>query len=181
VSDAPADRGLGVPGGLAGMGKLLGEFADIRAGALVTVAYLFAGLGVVLVAVQLFNPHESLWFMGLSGIVIGAVCFAVGKFRAKNRLLLFQEGIVQMKGGRVEPVLWREVQELYLEQETRYSSGLAYGVRYRCSLQRKDGTRLGLNSIRLTSAAVTAIRQSAPVPILYRETATVVDGRHPGI
>jgi hypothetical protein len=75
-------------------------------------------------------------------ILMGTVSFAVGKFRQKKRLLIYEHGIAQTKWGKADAILWRDIRQVRLERETHYGSGLAYKVRYHYSLQRGDGTWL---------------------------------------
>jgi hypothetical protein len=154
------------------MGGLLSEFGDVRAGALRALGCAFAGLGIALLAAQLlFGLHELLAELAVCGIVVGGISFGIGKILGNNRLLIYREGVVQVKAGRTEAVVWQDIHKVYLQQEKRYYSGLNYDVRYHCSLKRKDGTWLVLDAIRITPSVAKAIRQGAATPVVYSEVA----------
>jgi hypothetical protein len=106
---------------------------------------------------------------GLFWVVAGVVCFAVGKFLRKNRLVIYQHGIVQHKRSGADVLLWRGIQQVYSERVTYYGSGLAYKSRYQCSLQRWDGTWLALNAIPITSQVMKALRENCEGNSRYEE------------
>lgn len=161
------------------MGKLVGEFTDVRARGLVIAGYFLVGLGIAIAAMSLLlSGGQVALGCGAPGIIVGSALVSIGKLRSKNRLLIYQGGVAQTRLLRgTVGVLWGDVLELHIERETRFSSGLAYDVRYHCSIRRKDDTWLALDAILVTSSAVKALRASAPVAILFGETDTVVDGR----
>ena len=147
------------------MGKLVGAFGDFRATILTVTGCITGAVGAIILGEGIIRRDFSkaiesvlYWF------VIGAVCFAVAKFRYKNRLVLYHDGLVQVKRGRVDALLWRDVQQVHWERVTHYGSGLAYKVRYQCSFQRGDGTWLALDAILITPEVMKALQQSAGLP-----------------
>jgi hypothetical protein len=92
-------------------------------------------------------------------LLMGIVFFSIGRLRPKNRLLIHEHGIAQIKWTEVDAILWPDVRQVRCERETRYGSGLAYNVRYHCSLGRSDGTWLTLNAIPITSQVMKALGQ----------------------
>jgi hypothetical protein len=149
------------------LGTLIAEFRDFRAGISATMGYAFGALGTVLLAGSmlalpprfLFNKNDIELAVYL--MIVGALLFAVGKFFQKKRVAIYHNGITQTKWGKVDSVLWRDVRQIFVERETRYGSGLAYRVRYHCSLERSDGTSLALNAIPITSEVMKMLRKSA--------------------
>lgn len=149
------------------LGGLIAEFRDFRAGIFAAIGYTFAVPGTVLLVGSilalpprfLFNRndiHPAVYLM-----VFGTLSLAVGKFLGKKRLAIYQNGIIQVKWGATQSLLWRDVRRVFVERETRYGSGLAYRVRYYCSLERSDGTWLLLNAVPITSEVMNVLRKSA--------------------
>ncbi len=144
------------------MGKLVGTFGDFRATVLTIVGYINGAIGVIGLTDGIFrqNLREATEF-ALFWFVSGAVCFALAKFRYSNRLELYHDGFVQVKRGRVDSLLWWDVQQVHLDRVTYYGSGLAYKVRYQCSFQRGDGTWLVLDAIPITPEVMNLLRKTA--------------------
>jgi len=92
-------------------------------------------------------------------VVVGAGFFALGTLRKNNRLLVYSDGLVQVKRGKAEPLLWRDVHDVVVEQERIYHV-TAKTVRNYCSLQRKVGTWVKLNAVPVTGSVIKAIRQA---------------------
>jgi hypothetical protein len=149
------------------LGELIAEFRDVRAGIFAAIGYTFAVPGTILVVGSLLALPPRFLFnrnaiqAAIYLMVFGTVSLAVGKFLGKKHLAIYQHGITQVKWGATESLLWRDVRRVFVERETHYGSGLAYRVRYRCSLERSDGTWLPLNAVPITSEVMNAFRKSA--------------------
>jgi hypothetical protein len=135
----PNDHSAATP-----MGNVHAEFWDFRAGILTKFGFTLGALGTVVLTGSilhlpprfLFNEIELGYFLAILGVVF----FAIGKFWKRKRLVFYEHGIMQRKWGSVDCILWRDIRQMDLERETSYGSGLAYKVRYHCSLQLGDGT-----------------------------------------
>jgi hypothetical protein len=142
-------------------GQLIAEFSDARAAAGRAVGLIICIPGIALVVVGLLNSPDSSWICGMFPVVLGGGFFALGTLRKNNRLLVYSDGLVQIKRGKPEPQLWRDVQDVILEQETTYHNlGMYKTVRNYCSLQRKDGALVKLNAVPITGPEIRAIRKS---------------------
>ena len=146
----------GLPGG-----PLIAEFNDARAAAGRAVGLFMGVPGIALIGVGLLAGPGDGWLCGVIPVVLGAGFFALGTLRKRNRLLVYSDGLVQIKRGKAEPQLWEDVHEVLVEQERTYHHlGMYKTVRNFCSLQRKDGTWIKLNAVPITGAVIKAIRQS---------------------
>jgi hypothetical protein len=165
MTSLPEDRDHRDPGASKSMGKRIGAFGDYRATILTVIGCTLGVVGTILLADVILRRDLSngigsvlYWF------VVGGVCFALAKFRYKNRLVLYHDGFVQIKWGRVDALRWRDIQQISWERVAHYSSGLAHKVRYQCALQRGDGTWLALDAILITPEVMKALQQSAGLP-----------------
>jgi hypothetical protein len=142
-------------------GQLLEEFKNTDA-AVARVIGLFMSLpGIVLLCVGLVGGSEAVRVLGAIAVIVGGVFFAVGTWRKNNRLLVYSDGLVQIKRLKAETHLWRDVQDVIVEQERTYHNlGTYKTVRNSCSLQRKDGGWVRLNAIQITGLDIKAIRRS---------------------
>jgi hypothetical protein len=123
------------------LGELIEEFKEETAGVPLTIGLVHGALGVLLVAARLLiDLHEFLVVLGFIWIGLGLLLSALGNSLKKNRLLVHADGLVQLKGGEAQDSLWKDVQNILVEQRRHYASGLCHSVHYYCSLQRNDGT-----------------------------------------
>jgi hypothetical protein len=151
-------EGLGDSGESPSMGKVVAEFKDFRAR--ITIVF-----GLVLMVLGMIDPIARVAQgkrpdTGVVALLFGGLLFvAVGSFFHKRRILVYDQGVGQIKGLKKDSILWRDIQQIYCEAETRYGSGLAYRVRHKCWLQRPDGTWLALNAIPITPQVMKGLRK----------------------
>jgi hypothetical protein len=142
-------------------GQLIGEFKHTRAEVMRAMGLFFGLVGIALLGMGLLAGPQELRVFGVTAIVLDAGFFALGSLRKNNRLLVYADGLVQFRRGKAERHLWRDVQNVIVEKEWRYHNfGMYKTVRNYCSLQRKDGVRLQINAVPITSPVIKAIRQS---------------------
>jgi hypothetical protein len=143
------------------MGQVLAEIPDERAGVMLAFAAVLGVLGIALLGAELAaRLHEFLWVLGAFAVFFGVVFFAVGSVRKNRRLLVCREGLIQVWGERAEPLLWRDVDEVLLQQERRYHNLGVYQTNATCcSLRRRDGAWVEITAVPVTPRVIKALRQ----------------------
>jgi hypothetical protein len=144
------------------MGQVVAEFKDFRA----RITIVFGLVLMVLVTIdpiarvaQGKRPDTGVVALLFGGLLLGLLFVAVGSFFHKRRILVYDQGVGQIKGLKKDSILWHDIQQIHCETETRYGSGLAYRVRHKCWLQRPDGTWLALNAIPITPQVMKGLRK----------------------
>jgi hypothetical protein len=118
-------------------------------------------LGTALLAGGFLAGSEELRVLG--GIVLGMalVVFGAGVRRQRNRLAVYAGGLVQVRRGMAEPLLWLDVQAVVLERQRHYHNlGLYKTVRTACHVQRRDGAWVAVDVVPVTGEVMRALRQS---------------------
>ena len=142
------------------LSELIAEFKEETATVPLSAGLALAAAGLLLLAVQLLiNLHEFLLILGILWIVLGLIFVAVGTSLKKNRLLIYAEGLVQLKRGEAQPSLWKDVQKVLVEERRHYASGVCHSVNYQCKLQHNDETVTKVDVITITPRILQIIQE----------------------
>jgi Family of unknown function (DUF6585) len=136
------------------LGKVLGEFGPspalplfMSASVLLTLVGTFVLL-VVLIDISASATARAIrwWvFVGVLLIVAGIGFVVRGWSGLGRRVFVFEKGLLDVKGPRVEVYHWEDVASIVPWESAGYLEALVYGP-FRVTIQRKDTKKLVLNT-----------------------------------
>ena len=142
------------------LGPLIAEFKEETAGVPRAVGLALGSAGVLLLtAKMLFDLHPFFAVLGIFWIGLGFLMAGLARGLKKNRLLVYAEGLLQIKKDDAQACLWRDVQNILVSERREYASGLGYAVHYDCSLQHHDGAATNVDAVTMKPHILGLIRE----------------------